>query len=185
MDIVMIKCPNCGGNTERRDGEYFSKCPYCGTEICFDEIKEEAQIGALKNRLNTLEENDREVQSVRDRLKLFYKFRNIYFAVISLLMIFGFTIITFADSDDPADETKLGLGSVSVLISLMISFFVPMMLAAYYPSYNIVTGKNDPKAKILMWIKLALISVGLLVLSMIIAFLITEAINADLLKKAA
>ena len=60
MDIVLIKCPNCGGNIERQKGEYFSKCPYCGAEVCFDEIKEEAQLGVLKDKIDILEKNGRE-----------------------------------------------------------------------------------------------------------------------------
>ena len=30
MNIISIKCPNCGGVIEREDGAHFAGCPYCG-----------------------------------------------------------------------------------------------------------------------------------------------------------
>ena len=47
MNIVSIECPNCGGRIDRDKSEYFANCPFCGTEVCFDEIKGEAQYGQI------------------------------------------------------------------------------------------------------------------------------------------
>ena len=54
-DLVTIECPNCGGKMVRKTDEYFAKCQFCGGEVCFDEIKEEVQLGVYKKKINKYE----------------------------------------------------------------------------------------------------------------------------------
>ena len=59
-DIVTITCPHCGGQVDRVDNAFFAKCPYCGIEVAFNEIKEEVQVGEYRERIDTaieLQEN--------------------------------------------------------------------------------------------------------------------------------
>ena len=173
MDIVMIKCPNCGAANERREGEYFLKCPYCGMEICFDDIKEEAQIGVLQNKLSELEQDSREVEAARQLLKKYRSMRNISFALMCLLTIIGFDTVTFADEDSAA----MGFGVMMCLAAEIIALVMPVVLALVYPGYDIIMGATDRFKTVKKWIKLALITVGLQLISLIAAFIIEEIIS--------
>lgn len=174
MDIVMIKCPNCGASVERREGEYFLKCPYCGMEVCFDDIKEEAQIGVLQNKLSAFEQNDIQVEAARQRLKSYCRMRNVSFGVMCLMTIVGFDLVSLAGDDDP----QTGLGALITLGAWGIAFFAPLLLALVYPGYNIMTGTTDKYKTVKMWLKLSLVTVGLIIVSLIVAFIIEEIISA-------
>ena len=84
MDIVEIECPNCGAPVERKQGDYFGKCPFCGVEIGFDEMKEEVQFGEMQNRINILENRDAVDMSHRRSLDRWLRSRNIMMAVMGI-----------------------------------------------------------------------------------------------------
>ena len=82
MDIVKIQCPNCGAPIERKQGAYFGKCPFCGVEIGFDEMKEEVQFGDMQNRINVLENQNQIVLAHRKALDKWLKGRTIMFIAV-------------------------------------------------------------------------------------------------------
>ena len=93
MDIVEIECPNCGAPVERKQGEYFVKCPFCGVEIGFDEMKEEVQFGEMQNRINILEKRDAVDMSHRRSLDRWLRSRNIMMAVMGIFSFLGFMLV--------------------------------------------------------------------------------------------
>ena len=170
MNIISIKCPNCGGVIEREDGAHFAGCPYCGSEICFDEIREEAQVDAFREKLEVLERNDNFEESNRRRLRGWVKKRNIVFAVLAVLHLAGFTLAGFGSELDA--EAPLGTGAVLVLLAWCMILFVLPILGAAYPEYNILSGKVEKGAKIIMWLKLAGVAVMVCIFTSFLAYLI-------------
>lgn len=171
MDVVSIECPNCGAKIERKPGEYFVTCKYCGGEVCFDEIKEEAQIGRLKSKLDVLEKKDKDEEAVRKSLQSWVKKRNITLGIMSFLQCFGFFLVG-CSGEDPADDGLVGLGSMCILAAIGMLIAAPIVLGALYPDYNILSGQKDSTARIKMWLKLFGISLCICLVSAILAFVI-------------
>ena len=92
-DIIAIACPHCGGRVQRNNNEYFAKCPYCGSEIAFNEIREEAQLGAYRERLDVLEQSENTDRAKRLDMQKWIRNRNIVFAVISVCNFLAFLLV--------------------------------------------------------------------------------------------
>lgn len=94
MDIITLECPNCGAKVVRQKNEYFATCPYCGVEVCFDEIKGEAakgQIDELKDSVEGYKKEKEIIDEGRENLKRWSRWRNILYASITGLVFFGFS----------------------------------------------------------------------------------------------
>ena len=97
MDIITLECPNCGAKVVRQKNEYFATCPYCGVEVCFDEIKGEAakgQIDELKDSVEGYKKEKEIIDEGRENLKRWSRWRNILYASITCLVFFGFFFIS-------------------------------------------------------------------------------------------
>ena len=172
MGIVTIECPNCGAPVERKEGEYFGTCPFCGVEVGFDEMKEEVQFVEMQNRINILENQDRVDFINRDVLKKWLKKRNIIFTIMFIMQFIAFSLIGTSDYDSGG----MALGVIIMLIVLGIGFFSPITLAGQFPGYIDVYGKPDQssKAKLKMWLKLFIIAVCLIFAASVSAVLVFE-----------
>ncbi len=144
MDIVSIKCPNCGAPVERKGSEYFAKCPYCNLEVSFDEIKEEAQIDELKDRIGSYEKMQSFDANKRADLHKWTVIRNVAFAVVGVLNFCGFVLVGASEINGNSIGPMVGFGSMFVLFAFVIGFATPFALAYYYPTYNVLTGEIDP-----------------------------------------
>ena len=145
MDIVVIECPNCGGHVERKKGDYFGKCPYCGKEICFNEIKEEAEVGIVKERLEKLEQKEKAEDTHKKELKSWLTTRNWFLAIMGVCHFLGILLVALSDDKE---DWRLAVGSISALIAWILLFFIPLIFGLTYPTYNILSGKNEPAGKL-------------------------------------
>lgn len=174
MSIISIECPNCGANVNRKENEYFATCPFCGSEVAFNELKEEAAAGDYIDRINELEEEKDNDEKIRLKLKNWYNMRNGLFAIVGLFHWIGFSIVGSHLND--RDDTVVGIGVIFCMISWICFLFSPALLAAIYPAYNVLTGKHETGGKFKMYFVLAGIELALIVLGTVLAYIVVETI---------
>ena len=174
-NIVAITCPHCGGQVQRANNEYFAKCPYCGIEVAFNEIKEEAQLGAYKDRLNVLEQNESIDTAKRLEMQKWVMIRNIVLVVISLLTFLAFVLVGM--STMMGIETFVGLGSICLLLALGGTLAAVPSLSVNYPGYNALYRTNEKFGKLTMMFKLGGLTVGLMLVSAFVAYFVLRIIG--------
>ena len=164
MDMVVINCPYCGGAVQRINNDYHANCPYCGREVCFDEIKEEAQLASYREKLVELQYSNsalmnhrQQEEKSRQQLRSWIKKRNTFFVVITLLNAIGFSIISAVDED----SDLMGLGVTMVLAAWTILITSVIIFTFSYPSYNFLTGNNEPVNRCALFFKLFGIGIAL------------------------
>ncbi len=164
MDMVVINCPFCGGEMQRRNNDYHAYCPYCGREVCFDEIKEEAQLASYREKLVELQYSNsalmnhrQQEENLRQQLRSWIKRRNSFFIVITLLNAVGFSIICAVDEK----SDLMGLGVTAVLAAWTILITSVIISTFSYPSYNFLTGNNEPVNRFALFFKLLGIGLAL------------------------
>lgn len=170
MDTLLIKCPNCGAPVRRKKGAHFAKCEYCDTEIGFDEIKEEAQVDVLRDKVSTLEEKDNVVTTQRRSMKSWLQKRNIFLSVIGILSFLAFFLVGISTGARVADDPLVGAGAICMLLGTMGSVAGSFVLSSAYPDYNIITDKKESKLK--KWFQLVMVCLGVSVMAALIAFLV-------------
>ncbi len=177
MNIVSIECPNCGGRIPRQGSEYFVRCPYCDTEVAFNEIKEEAQIDALKDRLDAYEQMADDDETIRRRVARWIMVRNISLSAMGVLHFFGFSLVGASDYAGSKKELLLGFGSVFCLIAWVLAFCVPAILGYYYHPYNVLTHEPQKAGRLKTGIMLAIIGLAILVFSAFAAFVLMRVLG--------
>ena len=172
MELITLNCPNCGGVIQRKIDQYFVRCPYCGSEVAFDGIKEEAQLNGYKMRINDLEQSENADRKNREDMLRWIKARNIFMIIMSIAHFLSFSIVGYQVSID--GDNWIGLGAIFFLISYGIYLFVNPFLAAIYPAYNALSKRTEKGGKVIMWLKLMAIGFGLQLLAVILAFALVE-----------
>ena len=170
MEVVSIECPNCGARIERKNNEYFAKCPYCGVEVAFDEIKEEAQIGELKDKVRTFEKTAGEDEEWRRKHRKWRTIRIVGLAVVGVFNFCGFSLVGSSDAFGYRFETMLGFGAIFCMLSWITAIFLPFFLGRRYPAYDFLTGEVDAAAGLKAGVKLAFLELGVLLFSAFAAY---------------
>ena len=134
MSTVSMTCPKCGATLKRKNELFFTHCPYCGVELAFDEINEES------------------TDQVRKKIVEWKKMRDIYYLVLGVLSFLGDVLM------DTRDFTWSLVALVLTGISWLMFIIVPIVMGAKYPSYNLLTNKEDKGARVKKWAELVLIS---------------------------
>ena len=171
MQVVSIECPNCGAKIERKDNEYFAKCPYCEVEVAFDEIKEEAQIGELKSKVRSLEKTAGEDEEWRSKHRKWRTMRNVGLAAVGVLNFCGFSLVGSSDALGLKFETMLGFGAIFCLLSWILAFVLPFVLGKHYPAYDVLTAEEDKTAGLKAGVKMAFMVLGVLLFSAFAAYI--------------
>ena len=169
-NIVAITCPHCGGQVQRSNNEYFAKCPYCGIEIAFNEIKEEAQLGAYKERLDVLEQSENADTAKRLELQKWIRIRNIVFVIICFLIFAAFLLVGI--SRNLGIRTIAGIGGLCMFLACLGMMIGVIALAYNYPGYNALYKTNEKFGRLKMAFKLAAAGIGLMLCSAFIAYLV-------------
>ena len=186
-DIVTIECPNCGGKVERKADEYFAKCQFCGGEVCFDDIKEEVQLGVYKkkinkyeNKIDSYEKTLADDQSKRNALKKWIFRRNVALTITTLSIFVGFGTIEMSIQNrvEIGEDMLSTLGALFFFFGLVAHVIAPFTLAAFYPSYDLLNRTDEKAGKAKTLIKLlgasALLAFLAVIISTIIVLLVTE-----------
>lgn len=176
MDIVKIQCPNCGAPIERKQGAYFGKCPYCGIETGFDEMKEEVQFGAMQNRINFLENQDQVDLAHRKALDKWLKGRNIMFIAIFIATFLAFILVGTNENKTESEEFMTGIGVISMILSFFTLLIGPIVAASVFPGYRSPNMPQVPKenSKVRMWLKLMVIGILIALAGAFTAYLIAS-----------
>ncbi len=171
-DIIAIACPHCGGRVQRENNAYFAKCPYCGSEVAFNEIKEEAQIGAYRERLDVLEQYENTDRAKRLTMQKWTRNRNIVFAILSILNFLGFFFVGISSYTE--DDNWVGPGSILFLITFAGLLIAVPYFAVNYPGYNALYKKDEKFGKLKMWVKLWAVAISLLLVTAFMAYAVLE-----------
>lgn len=174
MNVLALDCPHCGGRLERKKDEYFAKCPYCGSEIAFNDIKEEAQLGAYREKINTLEHNENIDTAKRLSMQKWVLGRNIVFTVMAVFNCIGFLLVGL--EKDKERSPLIAVGSVLMLIAFLGWMVGTPFLSATYPGYNALYRKNEKFGKVKMWLKLCALTFAVFIASAFMAYIIMSII---------
>ena len=180
VKIVTLECPNCGARIERDRNGYFGNCPFCGTEVCFDEIKGEAQAGQindLKDRVEAYQERERYDEEGRFRIRRWIKWRNISYAGFFVFSFLGFSLVGLSNSRYPEDDTLVGFGAVFFIMLITLFFAAPPALAAHYPDYDLINDKVSLVSRLGMWGRLAITSAGIALIAAFTVYLILRSMG--------
>ena len=177
MDIIEIQCPNCGGTIQRKKDEYFAVCPYCGGEVGFNELKEEAAVTGMHSKLESLDrhyQNEKEYMSVKARRK---KGLLISYAIATLIYLTGAVLTSFGEEDSP----MLGAGVICILCAFAVYLTSAAVFASSFTVFNFEKGVSETSKPIrfLMWLKLTGIGFLLVFLATVAAFLICDAFTGE------
>ncbi len=102
MDVIKIQCPNCGASVERKNNEYFGVCDYCGSEVCFDDIKSEAEVADLRGQVNTLDRRIGAENEYKQKLAAWEKKRNRMYIITGAMSFVGFLLAALSVTEDDA-----------------------------------------------------------------------------------
>lgn len=155
MSMISMECPNCGAPVKRKKNAFFAHCPYCGVDVCFDEINEEAK-------------ND-----IRNQIIVWKRTRNICLPVMGAFCFAAFFLVGASNSDD----TMVGIGTVCLIIAAAMFISAPIILGGSYPEYDLLTDAIDKNAKVKMWAKLMFVSFCICLLAVIAAFILLSAMG--------
>ena len=169
-DIIAITCPHCGGQVERASNDYFAKCPYCGVEVAFNEIREEAQVGAYRERLDVLEQSESTDREKRLTMQRWVRIRNISFAAMNLTNFLAFVLVG-CDTMGGIDKW-VPAGALLMLVTLAGFLAAVPLLAVNYPGYNALYKKEEKFGKVRMFFVLGGVGIGLFLLSAIAAYIV-------------
>ena len=167
MDMISMTCPNCGGVVERKKDEYFTRCPFCGAEIGFDELKEEVQVDVYREKLDELESSGKEDLNNRNKIKRWLKTRNVMYIVMGILHLLGWSFMGISDN-----ETLIGIGVIILICAWAVLFVLIPALGYSYPDYDILTGKEEKIKKLPIIMKLLSIGVAICLITVFASFLV-------------
>lgn len=144
-DMIEITCPNCGGVMQRKRSEYFARCGYCGKEVVFDEIKEEAELYGIRKKLK---HNERIKKEYNEQYAKFKKWRIVL--IVSSIIYFlvcckGFWDIINYDST---------VGVWYIIAGFVMFVMFPIFLSLQYPVYDFHKHKTNEFLRIKMGVKL-------------------------------
>lgn len=169
-DIVTITCPHCGGQVDRVDNAFFAKCPYCGIEVAFNEIKEEVQVGEYRERIDTLEHNENVDRQKRLTMQKWVLLRNIVLGALSFTNFMGFLLVGSVNMS--GNEGPLGFGSILFLITIGGFLIAIPALSVNYPGYNALYRKEEKFGKVRMFFQLGGVGLALLLVSAMLAYIV-------------
>ncbi|MBR6451351.1 MAG: IBR domain-containing protein [Lachnospiraceae bacterium] len=153
MAIVEIECPNCGGKVQRIEDKFFATCPYCGSEVCFNEIKEEVKLGKYRDQINELKKSSQEEEEQRKKLQKWVRNRNLVLTAIGVLNLIGFLIGAYASIRD--NDGAMGFAVLFMITGWVIFMCSIPLVGLAYPGYNLLYGTSEKGGKWKMALKIA------------------------------
>ena len=169
MAVVPIKCPNCGG-VIAFDGSDFSKCPYCDSVVCLDDVADKAELERLRAENRELNSQDRFDNDFKAAKAAWKKKNIIWLCILAALNFFGFLILEYLSTS---------VGALCVLGATVLFFMMPPVMGASHP---VLGGRNkvpesQKKKKTGITFALYGIALGVALMAMFTAAVI--AVSAD------
>jgi len=141
MDIISIHCPHCGAAVERKQNEYFGTCPYCSSEVCFDDIKAEAEVEGLRQKVSDLDWKMNTDKQLKKQLAKWKKGRDRTYIVSCLVSIAGFL---FAFLSKEGNDDSVMIGVMLLIIAVLLLFIGASLHCMNYPGF--FDGNEDFKS---------------------------------------
>ncbi len=132
MKIISIQCPHCGAAVERKENEYFGVCPYCGSEVCFDDIKAESEVTGLRKKVNDLDWKITTDKQYKKQLAKWKKGRDRTYIVSCIFFTAGFI---FAMSSKEADDAFVNIGMGLMILAVLLMFIGSSLHCMSYPGF--------------------------------------------------
>ncbi len=133
MNIISIQCPHCGAAVERKKDEYFGVCPYCGSEVCFDDIKTETEVIGLRNKVSDLDKRLNDEEQFKQQMSKWKKQRDRLYIITSLMSFAGFLCAILSES---TEDNFIALGATLMIASLMTLLIAAPLKCANYPTFK-------------------------------------------------
>ena len=133
MDIVKIQCPSCGASVERKNDEYFGVCPYCGSEVCFNDARAEAEVNDLRGQLNSLDQRLDEEKMYKQQLAVWEKKRSRMYIITGIMAFLGFLFVTLSEDSEGA---LIAIGVMLLFGAVIGLIFFSILRAADCPKPN-------------------------------------------------
>ncbi len=145
QDQVTFRCRYCGGEAIRGKDTYFAVCPYCGMQVGFDELKEEAQVEYYRQRVQNLEQSTQGYFANREKLRHWIRRRNLFLTIFTIVHFLSWLLMAYGAQIE-SDDT-MAMGAIGIVFTIIVALtFLPLM-AISYPEYNILTGQIDKGMK--------------------------------------
>ena len=133
MKIISIQCPHCGAGVERKKDEYFGSCPYCGSEVCFDDIKDESEVIGLRNKVSDLDKRLNDEKQFKQQMAKWKKKRDRFYFIICIMSFVGFLCVSLSNS---SEDGFIALGVGLLLSALGAMLIVAPLKCADYPIFK-------------------------------------------------
>ena len=141
MDIISIQCPHCGAGVERKQNEYFGVCPYCGSEVCFDDIKAESEVADLRKKVSDLDWKITTDKQYKKQLAKWKKGRDRLYIISCLFSIVGFLFVMLSKEDD---DDFINIGMMLLIAAVLIIIIGAPLKCMGYPGF--FEGTEDFKS---------------------------------------
>lgn len=141
MKIISIQCPHCGAGVERKENEYFGICPYCGSEVCFDDIKAESEVAGLRKKVNDLDWKINTDKQYKKQLAKWKKGRDRLYIISCLVSTAGFLFAMLSKEDDDA---FINIGMGLLILAVLLLFIGAPLHCMNYPGF--FEGTDDFKS---------------------------------------
>ena len=138
MDSIKIDCPHCGAAVERQKGEYFGKCPYCGAEVCFDDIKAESEVTGLRDKVNDLDWQITSEKQYKKQLAKWNKNRGREYIIPCIMSFLG--VLSVSLSTDENDDSVM-IGIMLIICALLLLFISSVLKCLNHPAF--VPGNEE------------------------------------------
>ncbi len=152
MAIVEIECPNCGGKVKRKEEEFFVTCPFCGSEVCFNEIKEEVDLGKIREEISDLRKSTLETEEERIKLRKWSKKRRLFLIAIAVFNLTGFMVGAYASIRH--DKNIMGFAMLFMITAFILFICSIPLVGCTYPGYSLLYGEREKGGKVKMALKI-------------------------------
>ena len=165
MSLISLRCPSCGAEVVF-SGEKTGHCPYCDSQLHFDDLVDKDELERLRSENEEYERNEATEEIYRRSLKLWKKIAAGIMSVIALLNIVAFPVLLMKNRY---------AGTGLLLAAFGIFLFAPLVLGLTYPCFSdkkaSTSGRAAKRAVRVLLVYGAAVAVG--VVSMLVGAFVT------------
>lgn len=126
MGLISLRCPSCGAEVVF-SGKVIGRCPYCDSQLQFDDLVDKNEFEKLKAENYEYERQEANEQVYKKRMKSLKSVMTFAFAVLAVMTIIGFLLVLFG---------KPNAGVLLVLLALLGFIIIPPVGGANYPFFD-------------------------------------------------
>ena len=124
MSLTSLRCPSCGAEV-LFSGDVIGRCPYCDSQLHFDDLADKVELERLRAENNEYERQETAEELYSRKLKNWRHGSAAFLDIEMLLTIAGFLILSFASAY---------AGIAPILAAVLLFMIVPPLMGALYPT---------------------------------------------------